>query len=181
MSSLGVRIVLGVRAALAVAAVAALCSGCSVFEVAGRAYRGAGQAMTEYAKEKGSEGGIVAQVADVGGRVSTSVGGVLVDASQEKRDGSAAPQHDARPTTAIVGNGAPAQPAPAARPAPSAVMSIADAQRRLGELGYQAGPADGAMGPRTTEALRRFQQSVGLPATGRLDAATSEALGRAKR
>jgi len=41
-------------------------------------------------------------------------------------------------------------------------------QRILAELGYDPGPADGVMGPRTRAAIRAFQTTVGLPADGRL-------------
>ena len=50
-------------------------------------------------------------------------------------------------------------------------------QRRLADRGYDPGPADGAMGQRTEAALRTFQRSVGLPATGQIDDATLAALG----
>ena len=43
---------------------------------------------------------------------------------------------------------------------------IADVQRRLNDLGYQAGSADGAMGPGTESAIRAFQSANGLTATG---------------
>lgn len=56
------------------------------------------------------------------------------------------------------------------------VLSMRDAQRRLNQLGYNVGTPDGAAGPRTTAGLRAFQQDNGLPVTGRLDAATMDAL-----
>jgi peptidoglycan hydrolase-like protein with peptidoglycan-binding domain len=49
----------------------------------------------------------------------------------------------------------------------------------LRRRGYNAGPADAAMGPRTAEALRAFQQRHGLRVTGRPDPATLSALGLA--
>ncbi|MCA0177402.1 MAG: peptidoglycan-binding protein [Proteobacteria bacterium] len=75
----------------------------------------------------------------------------------------------------VDGGAAPSQTsAPGA--APARMMSVRDAQARLNALGYNVGTPDGAAGPRTQNALRSFQQSRGLPATGRLDAATSQAL-----
>lgn len=53
---------------------------------------------------------------------------------------------------------------------------VAGAQRALAALGYDPGPADGVMGPRTRAALRNFQASVGLPADGRLSKNTADAL-----
>ena len=42
-------------------------------------------------------------------------------------------------------------------------------QRHLNDLGYSAGPVDGLMGPRTREAIRRFQRESGEAATGTID------------
>ena len=53
---------------------------------------------------------------------------------------------------------------------------IAKAQSMLGALGYNAGPADGQMGPRTRTAIRNFQEIAGLKVTGEIDAALLEAL-----
>jgi len=59
-----------------------------------------------------------------------------------------------------------------------AAMSVREAQERLKALGYNVGTPDGAAGPKTARALREFQQSQGLPVTGRLDSATAGALSR---
>lgn len=53
---------------------------------------------------------------------------------------------------------------------------IARAQRQLLERGFDPGPLDGLMGPRTRSAIGAFQRDRGLPASGRLDGATLEAL-----
>jgi hypothetical protein len=42
-------------------------------------------------------------------------------------------------------------------------------QHTLIDLGYDAGPTDGLIGPRTREAIRRFQLSEGRSATGMID------------
>jgi localization factor PodJL len=41
-------------------------------------------------------------------------------------------------------------------------------QQRLAELGYDPGPIDGAMGPRTREAIKMYQNQAGLPVDGQL-------------
>ncbi|MCG8443233.1 MAG: peptidoglycan-binding protein, partial [Caulobacterales bacterium] len=48
-------------------------------------------------------------------------------------------------------------------------IKTARAQMLLAELGYEPGPPDGAMGPRTRSAIRAYQQSRGLTETGRVD------------
>jgi hypothetical protein len=53
---------------------------------------------------------------------------------------------------------------------------VGQAQELLKEAGFNPGPLDGLLGPRTREALRRYQASHGLPETGVLDEATQESL-----
>lgn len=53
---------------------------------------------------------------------------------------------------------------------------IAQAQALLAQRGYEPGPADGLIGPRTTDAVRAFRQSVGLGDTGTIDEALLDAL-----
>lgn len=52
---------------------------------------------------------------------------------------------------------------------------VMGAQRMLAALGYQVGTPDGAMGPKTRNAIIRFERAVGLPETGRV---TSELIDR---
>lgn len=56
---------------------------------------------------------------------------------------------------------------------------VSGAQARLRNLGFDPGPIDGLLGPRTAGALRRFQDDQGMAVTGRLDDATKSALLRA--
>ena len=53
---------------------------------------------------------------------------------------------------------------------------VAEAQRLLAERGYDPGPADGLLGPRTNEAVRAFRQSVGLGGGTGMDQAVLDAL-----
>jgi len=55
--------------------------------------------------------------------------------------------------------GAPASTTPARE-------QVRETQRRLNELGFDAGPADGIAGPRTRAAIRDYQEQNGLPGTG---------------
>jgi len=50
------------------------------------------------------------------------------------------------------------------------------AQQRLNQLGYNAGPADGFMGPRTSSALKAYQAKKALTLSGNLDSETLDAL-----
>jgi hypothetical protein len=53
---------------------------------------------------------------------------------------------------------------------------VAQVQELLKEAGFNPGPIDGILGPRTRGALRRYQANQGLAATGGLDEPTRQAL-----
>ena len=54
---------------------------------------------------------------------------------------------------------------------------VKQVQSALKSKGMDPGPEDGVMGPKTQSALREFQKSNNLQATGRLDEKTASALG----
>ncbi len=54
--------------------------------------------------------------------------------------------------------------------------AIARAQTLLAKLGYDIGPADGAVGPRTRDAVEAYQAAAGLAVTGVIDATLLEQL-----
>ena len=88
--------------------------------------------------------------------------GFLLAVPVDSTDG--APSSEVRATSPAAAHEA-SHSAPAAR-------YVRDAQQALRHLGYEPGPLDGAVGPRTRTALIRYQRAEGLPATGRLDTET---------
>lgn len=58
----------------------------------------------------------------------------------------------------------------------TADRDVRAAQEALKEKGFNPGPIDGVMGPRTSAAVRDFQQKENLTVTGRLDAETRSRL-----
>lgn len=66
-----------------------------------------------------------------------------------------------------------AQPMHAAYLSPAAVRAV---QHRLAYFGFYNGNIDGVWGPRTQQAMMRFQQSRGLQPTSQLNPATVNAL-----
>jgi hypothetical protein len=58
---------------------------------------------------------------------------------------------------------------------------VRDVQQALNSKGYDAGMVDGQWGPRTENAVKRFQQASGLPQTGELENSTLVALGVSSR
>jgi len=54
---------------------------------------------------------------------------------------------------------------------------IKQVQKSLTDKGYDAGPVDGVLGPRTRAGLRQYQSSENLTVTGRLDVETAGKLG----
>src|SRR5581483_454510 len=74
---------------------------------------------------------------------------------------------------------------PRAVPVPSTTVkpgdhgtSVTQLQRALAKAGYSPGKADGAYGPGTTDAVKRFQKAQGLTADGIAGAKTLAALRR---
>jgi peptidoglycan hydrolase-like protein with peptidoglycan-binding domain len=55
--------------------------------------------------------------------------------------------------------------------------SVRSAQAKLKSEGFDPGPVDGRMGPRTASAVRAYQKAQGLQQSGRLDQATLDRLG----
>ena len=85
------------------------------------------------------------------------------------------PPHSLPPHGRVVTAPLPGRPDTAPVVAP-ARLTLRQAQTLLGGMGYDAGPADGVAGRRTTAALRAFQRDHGLPTSGQLDEATRAAL-----
>jgi peptidoglycan hydrolase-like protein with peptidoglycan-binding domain len=77
------------------------------------------------------------------------------------------------------------QPAPTGMQQPEPAVSVEgmtvfELQERLNELGYKLGTVDGVSGPRTVEALKKFQSDNKLPPTGTIDPETIRKLRSAK-
>lgn len=85
---------------------------------------------------------------------------------------------DALPAASAASPGASGATRPLAGLAPGNVgNNVRALQQRLIDLGVTvAGGADGIFGPATANALKQFQSSRGLSATGRVDQATADAL-----
>ena len=80
------------------------------------------------------------------------------------------------PATSASAPANPAQPSAPASPAavPSAAVKVL--QTQLGQLNYYEGPVDGLMGPQTVAAIQDLQRQAGLPQTGTMNTATTNAL-----
>jgi photosystem II stability/assembly factor-like uncharacterized protein len=69
------------------------------------------------------------------------------------------------------------EPGPSSTTDVSSDDTVKRAQAALSLAGYEVGPIDGQVGPRTGAAIRKFQNDRYLPLSGRLDQATLSALG----
>ena len=76
--------------------------------------------------------------------------------------------------------GAPSFPGystqPAGPPSVPDARTVAELQRMLDDLGYNAGPADGALGSQTVQALSSFERDHGLSSSGEVSAASFAAV-----
>lgn len=86
--------------------------------------------------------------------------GARAEAEQERQVSSTQP---AAATPSSSGSDGATPPAPTR-------AQVEAVQRMLAGLGFDPGPIDGLMGPRTRTAVRAFQQSRGSAATGTVDA-----------
>lgn len=77
---------------------------------------------------------------------------------------------------AVAAQTTPTEPSRPAHVTASTAIGVADAQRRLRDLGHYRGAVDGLMGPGTRGAIRAFERERGLPETGELSGRTAEAM-----
>lgn len=68
-------------------------------------------------------------------------------------------------------------PGAADRQGSSKKVRVKELQQALAKAGYQPGPVDGRMGPKTRSGLRRFQLDKGIKGTGDIDWETLQLLG----
>lgn len=142
-----------------------LLPGCAFVEMSGKMTSATGKVMTDYAN---THTGFIAKGAGVGGRINTAVGAAVEDVGKKGESGDSKGKQfvdaNKQVLTAAVG----------------AVKNDEDvnvrAQKRLKALGYDIGPADGAIGPKTKAALGDYQKKKGLEVTRMLDGATVKAL-----
>ncbi len=62
------------------------------------------------------------------------------------------------------------------QPLPSRSASVVSLQQQLSQLHLYNGTVDGIMGPKTIAAIASVQREAGLPQTGKMNAATQNAL-----
>ena len=114
--------------------------------------------------ERGVEGGAVGAMIGgiVGGGRGAGTGaaigagvGVLSGAAEANANARDRAYYDAPP---------PPPPGPGYRPGPGNI--VFSVQSSLNHLGYDVGPPDGVMGPRTAEAISQYQNANRLPVDG---------------
>jgi hypothetical protein len=111
----------------------------------------------------------------VAGAAAASLGAVAAEQSKQE------PQQSGQTGSQSAASGAsaqtPAQTGQSQQQASHNADTIKQAQEKLSALGLDPGPADGKVGAKTRAAVKQFQQSKGLKASGQLDQPTLAALG----
>ena len=131
-------------------------SGCTWVNAAGRTYEGAGKGLQKASDE--TEPGFSKTVFGVSGKICSTVGRILIDASGE----------DISPSAAAETNETKQQ---------EEKMIVTKVQKRLLDLGYDPGPVDGCLGPKTTEAIRSYQDDNQMPPSGDITSELVKSLG----
>jgi len=113
-----------------------------------------------------SGAGIGAATGAVVGAVTplTPVGGALLGGAIGGATGALTTPSEVNLGKPVWRNSASAGPAP--RRAGMDPASVRDIQAELQRRGYDVGPVDGRLGPRTQTAIREFEQQNGLPVDG---------------
>lgn len=160
-----------------VIAFAPMLSSCSLVELSGTMTRKTGEVMTDYSKQND---GIVGKAAGFGGRVNTAVGSTVEDVAKK---GKTSPSDESKSEQFVSANKRVISSAydAAADKATKENGQVVKAQKRLQELGYDVGAADGIIGSKTKTALGRYQAKTGLPVTKAFDRATLASLGVAEK
>lgn len=110
------------------------------------------------------------------GAAAVSLGAVAAEQSKQEprsQSGQSESQSAATGTSAQT----PAQTGQSRQQASQSSDTIKQAQEKLSAQGLDAGPADGKLGAKTQAAVKQFQQTKGLKASGQLDQPTLAALG----
>ena len=162
--------------AICIGALSLLLSSCSLVELSGTMTRKTGEVMTDYSKQND---GIIAKGAGVGGRINTAVGSSVESVA---RKGKTSTSDESGTEQFVSANKQVASSAYAAATnnAANEKEQVIKAQKRLNELGYDAGTPDGTIGSKTKSALGRYQGKAGLPVTKTFDKATLASLGVAE-
>lgn len=118
--------------------------------------------------------------AEIGGKILDAIGrnklGQIGQPTTTEPIRNSSPSNNENATRSAEGASTSAKSQPFAGSQNVAAMSVAEVQKRLFELGYAVGTADGVMGKRTVDALKIFQRASDIPATGRIDVETTNKL-----
>lgn len=120
----------------------------------------------------------VKEVVDTYYRENAIAPAVLIERTETGADGQlSTTRYDSNQSAMPQQANTPVAPTTAGAATPVSKSTTASAQRRLNELGFDAGAPDGVAGPKTRTAIERFQRANKIYATGKLDAQTLSALG----
>lgn len=166
------NVVFPLRATVGTFCLVAFLSSCAFVEMSGTMTRKTGEVMDDYSKQND---GFIAKAAGFGGRINKAVGSSVEDIARKGKTGesnkSLAGQYvDANKKVISAASDA------AGSKSANGGGVVLTAQRRLKELGYDIGQADGVLGEKTKSAVGKYQQKNGLKVTNMLDNATLASL-----
>lgn len=156
--------------------VSTLLTGCAFVEMSGTMTKKTGEVMTEYSKQND---GFIGSMAGVGGRINTAVGSSVEGVA---RKGKTSDLGETKTEQFVSANREVMSAAydAAANKATGETRLVIKAQKRLKELGYYQGAADGVITTKTIEAIKKYQLQNKLPVTKTLDKNTLASLGITK-
>lgn len=148
-------------------------SSCSYVEMSGTMTRKTGEVMEDYSKQNN---GIIGDMAGFGGRIHKAVGASVEDVARQGKSESTEKTETEQFVEAnekVINVAFDA----AANKALDETKIVIGAQKRLKELGYYQGEADGILDNKTKTAISKYQKAKALKITGVLDNETLNLLG----
>lgn len=135
--------------------------------------RKTGEVMEDYSEQ---HEGFLGKMTGFGGRINKAVGSSVEDVARKGKSGELGKTKTEQFTEAnktVLNSAVDA----ANGKTSNETKTIIQAQKRLKELGYEPGPADGILGNKTRRAIAKYQQANRLTVTKSLDEDTLSSLG----
>jgi peptidoglycan hydrolase-like protein with peptidoglycan-binding domain len=141
--------------------------------MSGTMTRKTGEVMEDYSEQ---HEGFLGKMTGFGGRINKAVGSSVEDVARKGKSGELGKTKTEQFTEAnktVLNSAVDA----ANGKTSNETKTIIQAQKRLKELGYEPGPADGILGNKTRRAIAKYQQANRLTVTKSLDEDTLSSLG----
>ena len=145
---------------------------CSLIKTGGSVTRDVGETLDQAGDEEGRKDTFVGKCLNLAGGIYTKIGRTIEDMAEKGEDPNQSKGQLIVDANKEVISGAVEETREF-----TGGNIIYKVQKKLKEIGYDPGPADGVYGKKTATAIAEFQRDKDIPPTGKIDEATLKALG----